>query len=122
MFNEQALNGIDAREVIFGLKWNKDVAAIHLLQTPDQMAPEDPGTARYYDPLVLKRDHECHSSATTVRRSASVPPFSRDSTSFMSASTMIRTSSAKVTARSQPSTRPALDASAHRSSASAGRK
>src|ERR1700730_4180015 len=101
MFNEQSLDGIDVREIIFGLEWNKDGAAIHLLQPPDQMGSEQPGTACDNDPLVLKRAHECHSSATTVRRSASVPPLSRDSTSFMSASSMIRTSSETVTAGSQ---------------------
>jgi hypothetical protein len=114
MFNEQALNGFNAGEIVVGVNRNEGITAPHLRESLDEMVSEEPGPTGNHDPLVRKADHECLPSAATANWSASAPPLSRASAACMSASTMIRTRSSKVTAGSQPSTLCALEASAHR--------
>jgi hypothetical protein len=46
MFNEQALNGIDAREIEIEVNRNEDIEATHLLKPPDQMPSEEPDAAQ----------------------------------------------------------------------------
>ena len=89
VFREETLDGIDAREIVIGVEGNEDVAAARQLKPPDQVISEESRAAGNYDSLVRQTDHECLPSAVTANCSASAPPLSRDSTCFMSASTMI---------------------------------
>src|ERR1022692_1342179 len=114
MFHEYALDGIGAPKIVFLVDRKEDVAAAHMLKPLDEMGSEEPGAARDHDALVQKMDHGCLPSAAMANSSASAPPLSRASAALMSASTMMRTSSSKVTVGSQPSSLRALEASAHR--------
>jgi hypothetical protein len=66
VFGEEALDGVDSGEIIFGVKRNKDVAAALASELFDQMAAEEPGAAGDHDALVVKMNHEFLSSAATA--------------------------------------------------------